>query len=85
MAPMYLVSNEAMMQQAISSGILAAFPSLNYRKKDDLEKVLQRLNSILHERKGQPGNYAVNLIGPRAASSKSLLLPVSDVRCVQRP
>ena len=59
MAPMFLVSNENMMQSAIRSGIVGTFPTLNYRQEGELEKILQNLNSI---KQGQAGTYGVNLI-----------------------
>jgi nitronate monooxygenase len=61
MAPMFLVSNEAMMQSALQGGILGCFPSLNYRKDEDLRSVLKRLNEFrqLHHCRGHVG---VNLI-----------------------
>jgi nitronate monooxygenase len=62
MAPMFLVTNESMLRQGIEAGILACFPSLNYRKETDLAHILNNLNEIMAERKGQPGNYGVNLI-----------------------
>jgi nitronate monooxygenase len=62
MAPMFLVSNEAMIQQAILSGIAGCFPSLNFRDTDLLHSVLDRLNNFkdLHAEKG--GTFGVNLI-----------------------
>jgi len=62
MAPMFLASNEAMIHEGIESGILACFPSQNFRKTGELNDVLQRLNEKLIARKGSPGNYGVNLI-----------------------
>ncbi len=59
MAPMFLVSNENMMKAAISSGIAASFPSLNYRKEGELEHVLTSLNNC---KKNNTGTYGVNLI-----------------------
>ncbi len=61
MAPMFLVSNEAMMQEAMKTGIMGTFPTLNYRKEGELEGVLARLNEF---KSGQvvDGNYGVNLI-----------------------
>lgn len=60
MAPMFLVSNEAMLIAGMKSGIAATFPSLNYRKEGELEKLLDALN----EEKGKLnyGNYGINLI-----------------------
>ncbi|MES2778603.1 MAG: nitronate monooxygenase [Bacteroidota bacterium] len=60
MAPMFLVSNEAMMKEAIRNGIAGCFPSLNYRKEGELETILTLLNNelTLHTN----GTYGVNLI-----------------------
>ena len=68
MAPMFLVSNEAMLQAALEAGILAAFPSLNYREEGALASVLGNLNARLESlrREGRRGNYAVNLIVQRS-------------------
>lgn len=59
MAPMFLVSNVEMMEAGMRAGIMATFPTLNYRKDAELEAVLEGLNSY---REGKPGNYGVNLI-----------------------
>ena len=66
MAPMFLVTNESMLRQSIEAGILGCFPSLNYRKEEELKNVLANLNGIVSSRKGQPGNYGVNLIVQRS-------------------
>jgi nitronate monooxygenase len=60
MAPMFLVSNAAMMKSAMDSGIAGAFPSLNFRNKGELEAILDDLNDHLAKTKG--GTYGVNLI-----------------------
>jgi nitronate monooxygenase len=60
MAPMFLVSNAAMLEAGMKAGVLAAFPTLNYRNEGELEAVLQRLNSYRAQHPG--GSYAVNLI-----------------------
>lgn len=65
MAPMFLVSNESMLRQGIEAGILSCFPSLNYRKEEDLRNILGQLNGILSGRKGLPGTYGINLIVQR--------------------
>lgn len=62
MAPMFLITNEAMLVQAIEAGIMGSFPSLNYRDEASFNRLLQNLNRLLGERKGLPGTYAVNLI-----------------------
>jgi nitronate monooxygenase len=66
MAPMFLVTNESMLRQSVEAGILGCFPSLNYRKEEELKNVIASLNKLLAERKGQPGNYGVNLIVQRS-------------------
>lgn len=60
MAPMFLVSNEAMMMAAIRNGIAGSFPSLNYRKEGELPALLERLNAAKAQHPG--GTYGVNLI-----------------------
>lgn len=61
MAPMFLVSNEAMMRAALDEGIMGVFPSLNYRKEGELQNVLQSLEA--YRREGQrTGLVGVNLI-----------------------
>lgn len=62
MAPMFLISNEAMIKAAMSAGILGCFPSLNYREPEKLDALLVSLNDF---KKGLPpghGNYGVNII-----------------------
>ncbi len=61
MAPMFLVSNEAMIVAAMNSGIAGAFPTLNYRKKGELENILTNLNEEKSKLKVK-GTYGVNLI-----------------------
>ena len=61
MAPMFLVSNVAMLLAAMNSGIAGSFPSLNYRKEGELEAFLDKLNA----EKSKPnvkGTYGINLI-----------------------
>lgn len=60
MAPMFLVSNMDMMKAGIRSGIMATFPSLNYRKEGELEAVLDELNAYIKKHPG--GSYGVNII-----------------------
>ncbi len=59
MAPMFLVSNIEMMKAGMRAGIMATFPTLNYRKDAELEAVLDELNAY---QVGKPGNFGVNLI-----------------------
>ena len=60
MAPMFLVSNEAMVKAAMDEGIMGTFPTLNYRNEGELEKILDNLNA--HKAAGAKGSYGVNLI-----------------------
>lgn len=64
MAPMFLVSNDAMMKAALDFGIMGTFPTLNYRKPGELKAVLQQLNGY-KEANNSPGNIGVNLIVQR--------------------
>ncbi len=58
---MFLVSNEAMLVAGMKNGIAAAFPSLNYRNKGELQQLLQQLNRE-KQQTGITGTYGVNLI-----------------------
>ena len=61
MAPMFLVSNVAMIKAAMETGILGMFPTLNYRKEGELEAVIDELNE--HKKSiGSSANFGVNLI-----------------------
>jgi nitronate monooxygenase len=64
MAPMFLVTNLAMMQQGMACGVAAAFPTLNYRTDQELRNVLDELNKL--KTKITKGNYGVNLIVQRS-------------------
>src|SRR5438105_923956 len=61
MAPMFLVSNEAMMIAAMRCGIAGGFPTLNYRREGELENILTNLNREKEKLKVN-GTYGVNLI-----------------------
>lgn len=61
MAPMFLVSNENMMKCGLNAGIMATFPTLNYRKEGELHQLLQALNVYKSSNNSQ-GNFGVNLI-----------------------
>jgi len=61
MAPMFLVSNEAMIVSGISNGVAAAFPTLNYRKDGELEAILDILNEE-KRKSSSKGTFGVNLI-----------------------
>lgn len=55
MAPMFLVSNVAMVKSAMESGITGAIPALNYRTIPELEAALSELKKV-----GKP--FGINLI-----------------------
>ena len=60
MAPMFLVSNVEMIKAGMRAGIMATFPSLNYRKEGELEAVLDELNN--YHKQHPKGSYGVNII-----------------------
>ncbi|CAL1520221.1 nitronate monooxygenase [Chitinophaga sp. MM2321] len=62
MAPMFLVSNEAMVKAAMDNEIAGTFPTLNFRKEGELKTVLENLNAYKAQLNGKQGNYGVNLI-----------------------
>ena len=62
MAPMFLVSNEAMVKAAIDGGIMGVFPTLNFRESSRLKEILQNLHAY---KIGKPGSYGVNIITER--------------------
>lgn len=61
MAPMFLVSNEAMITAGMKSGIAGSFPSLNYRNAGELEQLLDHLN-LEKSKLSVNGTYGINLI-----------------------
>ncbi len=66
MAPMFLVSNVAMIKAAMRHGIMGAFPSLNFRNDGELEQVLETLETFYQSPENKGGNYGVNLIVQRS-------------------
>ncbi len=56
MAPMFLVSNDKMIIEAIKSGITGAIPALNYRSTDDLRFAIRQIKSEVS------GPFGINLI-----------------------
>lgn len=60
MAPMFLVSNLAMLKAGINAGIMATFPSLNFRNEGELDSVLSEL--VQYKSQKSKGNFGVNLI-----------------------
>lgn len=56
MAPMFLVSNEAMIIEGIKAGITGAIPALNYRTTDELRAAIRRIKAAVN------GPFGINLI-----------------------
>lgn len=56
MAPMFLVSDENMIIEAIKSGITGAIPALNYRDTNDLRRAIRKIKSEVD------GPFGINLI-----------------------
>jgi nitronate monooxygenase len=57
-APMFLVSNVAMVIEAMESGIAGCIPALNYRTLDELRVVIKELKAA----KVEGGSFGFNLI-----------------------
>ena len=57
-APMFLVSNVAMVTEAMKSGIAGCIPALNYRTLDELRAAIKELNA----NKVEGGSFGFNLI-----------------------
>ncbi|MGB3606299.1 NAD(P)H-dependent flavin oxidoreductase [Psychroserpens sp.] len=57
-APMFLVSNVAMVTEAMKSGIAGCIPALNYRTLDELRDAIRALK----ENKVEGGSFGFNLI-----------------------
>jgi len=59
MAPMFLVSNQNMMEAAIDNGVMGVFPTLNYRQDNELRNLLSYLKGYSANKNG---SYGVNII-----------------------
>lgn len=57
-APMFLVSNTAMVKEAMNSGIAGCIPALNYRTLEELRAAIRELK----EAKIEGGSFGFNLI-----------------------
>lgn len=57
-APMFLVSNVAMVKEAMNGGIAGCIPALNYRTLDELKVALRELKAA----KPEGGSFGFNLI-----------------------
>ena len=71
-APMFLISNTKMVKAALSQGVTAAFPALNYRTDQDLIKALNEIKAF------SPKPFGVNLIvnksNPKYKTQLSILM-----------
>ena len=57
-APMFLVSNVAMVREAMNAGIAGCIPALNYRTLDELREAIKELKAA----KVKGGSFGFNLI-----------------------
>ncbi len=62
-APMFLISNARMVKAALSSGVTAAFPALNYRTDAELRAAIREIKSFSDKPFGV--NLIVNRSNPR--------------------
>ena len=58
-APMYMVSNKAMVIEAMKQGCIGTLASLNYKNTTDLENEIKDLNKVINN---YNGTYGVNLL-----------------------
>jgi nitronate monooxygenase len=58
LAPMFLVSNVAMVKAAMQKNIAACIPALNYRTSDQLKEAIQQLKEV----KNDKGAFGINII-----------------------
>lgn len=71
-APMFLVSNEDMITEALKFGATAAFPALNYRTDDELRAVIDRIRTKTSKPFGV--NLIVNKSNPKYKGQLQVLL-----------
>lgn len=75
MAPMFLVSNEAMIIEATKNGIAGAIPALNYRTVEELRAGIKRMKAAAD------GPIGINLI---VNASNFLMLEQLKVACEEQ-
>jgi nitronate monooxygenase len=71
-APMFLISNVKMIKGALSSGVTAAFPALNYRTDEELRNAIHEIKSFSSKPFGV--NLIVNQSNPKYKSQLQTLL-----------
>ncbi|WP_338733726.1 NAD(P)H-dependent flavin oxidoreductase [Mangrovimonas cancribranchiae] len=72
MAPMFLVSNVAMVKEAMNSGIAGCIPALNYRTLEELREAIRELKAA----KPKGGSFGFNLIVNQSNPKSSKQLEV---------
>lgn len=73
MAPMFLVSNVAMVQEAMKSGIAGCIPALNYRSLEELRAAIVELKATKPEGGSFGFNLIVNKSNPKASKQLEIL------------
>lgn len=73
MAPMFLVSNVAMVKEAMNSGIAGCIPALNYRTLDELRSAIKQLKAVQPEGGAFGFNLIVNKSNPKALSQLEVI------------
>ncbi len=71
-APMFLISNAAMVKIALDNGVSAAFPALNYRTDTALRNAINEIKA--HSKKPFGVNLIVNKSNPKFKSQLKTLL-----------
>ncbi len=71
-APMFLISNTAMIKAALDNGITAAFPALNYRTDDELRKAIDEIKAYTNKPFGV--NLIVNQSNPKYKGQLAILI-----------
>ncbi|NBP68935.1 MAG: nitronate monooxygenase [Cytophagia bacterium] len=71
-APMFLISNTAMIKAALDNGITAAFPALNYRTDDELRKAIDEIKAYTNKPFGV--NLIVNQSNPKYKGQLDILV-----------
>ncbi|HIC32885.1 MAG TPA: nitronate monooxygenase [Flavobacteriaceae bacterium] len=73
MAPMFLVSNVAMVKEAMQSGIAGCIPALNYRTLEELRAAIKELKANKSEDGAFGFNLIVNKSNPKAKAQLEVL------------
>lgn len=71
-APMFLISNTKMIKAALSSGVTAAFPALNYRTDEELRAAIHEIKAFTSKPFGV--NLIVNKSNPKYKDQLKTLL-----------